>query len=1783
VNINDSKSSVFIVTGMHRSGTSLTASLFQKVGVDIGNKLVGPADGNVKGHFENVDFVEFHKSVLRSQGIDELGCTFEKTIPVAAEFVEIAKSAIARNQKTDKHWGWKDPRTALFGNFWLTLLPQANLICVYRSPWEVVDSLYRRGTDVSLLNNPEMAVKMWIHYNQKVLELYERFPDRCLLANVYAIGNNPELFINQVKEKFKVNLGTIPAENFESALLVNEIIKTHIPSLIKQYFPEALELYEILETKAHNLSEKSNLSSVQVIDFPTSPLWPFEDWLKIRLLEKQQKNSKSDIQQWQSQFQQAQAKLLGLETELGQTQIQLAGRESQFQEALVKLLGLETELGQTQVLLAGKESQFQEALAKVLGLEAELGQTQVLLAGKESHLQEAVIKLLGLETELGQTQVKLAGQESQFQIALAKLLELEAELGQSQVLIEEKEFRLQANLTELMRFKKSQSETQEKFSETLEILEQSRQENELIRAEIAALKSSDWWQIREKWLESKRRFRDILPRYIFSLDRPTTWQVCDSNLLIVGWVFNSKKNIKAVRARIKNQSFLGVYGIERSDIALAYSNIITAQKSGFTIELEAPPGRHEVLLEVQNNQGKWHILATYPLLVSTIQASLDVPVVWEQRQGQILFAGWCCHHDRKIAKLTVLCGDISVECAYGLRRKDVGEVFPDWVNSSESGFEALVDLPPGEWHVSLQAELETGETLYFQAPKILLVRAYNIWQRSADKFEELSRFTAAIQQRAKERKQRLGRILPMPWEIVKVLRQFKAIYRQQKQFISPGELLPPAGFVVPQPIDRYDAWLSVNQWNERSRNYLISRLESCRESLPKISVVMPVYNPQIDFLSSAIGSVFNQVYQNWELCIADDCSTDLKVIETLKNWATKDSRIQITLRTENGNISAATNSAAELATGDIILFLDNDDELTPDALGEVALYFATHPTTDFLYSDDDKIDTKGRRFSPQFKPEWSPELLLSYMYLGHLCAVRKQIFEQVGGLQLGFEGSQDYDFALRATEISRQVAHLPLVLYHWRTAPGSTAISGAAKPASFAAGQQAIQDALNRRNINGNVAQHEWATKENLGIFAQDFPDSGPSVTIIIPTKNQEKLLKSCLDSLAITTYKNYQIAVIDNESDDPKTLEYFKQLTCQVLPIKNEKGKFSFAAINNRAVEKIESEYVLFLNNDTEVINPRWLSQMVGYAQIYGVGAVGARLLYPDNRIQHAGIIHGLHHGLAGHAFKLMNSDNRGYLSQAMVTRNYSAVTAACMITPRQLFLELGGFDEQNFAVAYNDADYGYRLLEKGYRCVYCPDAELLHKEGTSRGFDDNPREVAAFRRKYAGKNDRFYSPHLSLEDEYFHIQPVRFFMKEEGSSATDFVTDVTDGWKKEELKFGDCGSLISAKNHIYPIKVLMCSNSLDFTGAPLHQYEIAVKLAALGVIKPIAFCVSDGPLRQAYEQQGIEVIIHDNPLEHIYQRDAYDEAIRSFSQEIKSYQVDAIYANTLENFFVVDAAHQLGIPTVWNVHESEPWQTYFNRFGAEIAARALECFRFPYKVIFVADATRDRYLPLNSHHNFTVIHNGLDLSRLDKSENSELARNSLGVDASDVVFLVLGTVCERKGQQDLVKALALLSEKWHDRIRCFIVGDRPSIYSNQLADLVGELPEKLQKRVTVVPETPETGKYYQAADIFVCTSRIESFPRVILEAMACDLPIITTPVFGIREQVKPGINGLFYTPDRPEELAAALNTLLEDGSLRDLLADNAKYVLESLNTFAEMTQGYGQIFREAYFTNKK
>jgi GT2 family glycosyltransferase/glycosyltransferase involved in cell wall biosynthesis len=770
------------------------------------------------------------------------------------------------------------------------------------------------------------------------------------------------------------------------------------------------------------------------------------------------------------------------------------------------------------------------------------------------------------------------------------------------------------------------------------------------------------------------------------------------------------------------------------------------------------------------------------------------------------------------------------------------------------------------------------------------------------------------------------------------------------------------------------------------------------------------------------------------------------------------------------------------------------------------------------------------------------------MYLSHVLVVRRALFESVGGMRVGFEGAQDYDLALRVAERTTAFGHIPRVLYHWRALPGSTASSGAAKPASLDAGRRAVADAFERRGISARVTQPDFAIKGNLGIYSHDFPDEGPTVTIIIPTKNQAALVRQCIESLRRTTYRNYEVVIIDNESDDPETLAYLESLSHRVIPIPNPSGRFNYAAINNRAAETVTGEFVLFLNNDTEVKTPRWLSQMVGYARIPGVGAVGAKLMFADGRIQHAGVIHGLYHGLAGPAFRLTPEREHGYLAYASVVRNYSAVTAACLLTSRHRFLELGGFDEAEFGVAYNDVDYCYRLVDQGYRCVYCPDAQLTHYEGFSRGFRDDPAEVAAFKQKYKRRRDPSYSPSLSLTDETFQLTPRKI-----------------------------------ASRRQKPIPMVMTALSLNCEGAPWSQYELTKELVIRQVIQPIVFSPVDGPLRSLYEEQKITVMVDRHPLWAVTNLQEYEAAIAAFSSKCLSWGAELVYANTLQSFYAVAAAHEARLPSVWNPRESEPWQTYFDYLPDGVIQKAYDCFAWPYRVVFVAEATRDAYAALNTRHNFTVIRNGLDRTPVEQARKqwtNAQARAAIGAGEGEIVLLLLGTVCSRKGQQDLVNALATMCPELQAKIRCYIVGDRPSDYSVELHALVKQLPAFLRNRIRIMPETRQTAPYYRAADLFVCTSKLESYPRVILEAMAYGLPIVTTPVFGIREQVREGINALFYEPGDYRTLAARLQSLLQDKPLRSCMAAKSANVLALGTDFEEMVEAYAEVFTEAWLT---
>jgi len=948
------------------------------------------------------------------------------------------------------------------------------------------------------------------------------------------------------------------------------------------------------------------------------------------------------------------------------------------------------------------------------------------------------------------------------------------------------------------------------------------------------------------------------------------------------------------------------------------------------------------------------------------------------------------------------------------------------------------------------------------------------------------------------------------------------------------------------PRTPYEAWIEANALTAAARRDLEEALART-QGLPRISIITPVFDTPPAYLRALVASVRNQIHPDWELCIADDASTSVETLAILQDLEESDPRIRITRREHNGGISAATNTAAALATGDILLFLDHDDLLTPDCLAHFVLLYASEPDTDIAYSDDDKIGEDGRRYAPQFKPDWSPTLLLSFMYMSHALTVRRELFEALGGFRSPFDGSQDYDFALRATERARRIGHIPRILYHWRASKGSTAHSGDAKPHSFEAGRSAVQEALDRRGIEARAVHPDWALSASVGMFSVRFPDTGPRVTIIVPTWNKAELLGRCIASLSATTYADYDLLVIDNGSDEPDTLELLAEINARsgarVVRIDRRPEGFSFARLMNEAVSHVTSDYVLFLNNDTQVISPEWLSQMVGQARTEGVGCVGALLRFEDGSIQHAGIVHGFNDGLVGHAFRSAPPHDWGYMGFIRTSREYSAVTAACMLTPLSLFQDMGGFDETNFAVAYNDVDYGYRIAERGLRSIYCAEAELFHYEGKTRGYLDNPQEAANLRRLYGDWRDPWFNPNLSLDTESF-------------IPAARRLPRLNDR----------------------PVRVVAVTHNLSHEGAPNTLFDLITGLKAAGVIDPVVLSPRDGPLRGDYEAQGIEVRLFAAPP---VDPGGFENALERLSGLIKSLGVEVAIVNTLQMFFAVTAADRASIASIWCQHESEPWQTYYDYLAPEVRGYAYAAFGQTYRMTYVAEATRRVWAPVQTRHAAQTIRHGVPPWRLTEETGRwtrERARQDLGVAPDESVICLVGTVCRRKGQLDLVEALAHPSLAGTGPIRTFMAGAlaEPD-YASTISAAIASLSPERAERTRLTGPVEDMSLYYAAADIVVCTSRLESAPRVLVEAMAFGRAIVTTPVFGVPELVSEGINARFYSPADIGGLASHLADLLGDACGREAMGSMGPVVLASRPGYAEMLDQYACLLREA------
>ena len=530
---------------------------------------------------------------------------------------------------------------------------------------------------------------------------------------------------------------------------------------------------------------------------------------------------------------------------------------------------------------------------------------------------------------------------------------------------------------------------------------------------------------------------------------------------------------------------------------------------------------------------------------------------------------------------------------------------------------------------------------------------------------------------------------------------------------------------------------------------------------PLFSIIIPTYNTEPKLLQACIESALNQSYPYFEICIADDASTEKNTLDCLQTIEKSNNKIKISFRKKNGHISIASNSALAIANGDYIVLLDHDDLLAKNALLEVAKVINDHPDANIIYSDEDKIDVNGNRSEPHFKSSWNPDLLYSQNYISHLGVYRKSIIDTIGGFRVGFEGSQDYDLLLRAIDqCDRQgIYHIPKVLYHWRAIEGSTALDEGEKSYTLSAGEKALQE---------HFASRKEKVTVSLGCKANTYKvfwhyKTEPLVSLIIPTYNAHQITKQAIDSIINkTTYQNYEILLVDNNSDDPTSLAYFDEIAkhSKVTLLKYP-HPFNYSAINNFAAKQAKGEILGLINNDIEVINPEWLTEMVSHALRPDIGCVGAKLFYANDTIQHAGVILGLG-GVAGHSHKHFPKDDFGYFCRLVITQNLSAVTAACLLVRKSIFKEVHGLNESDLTVAFNDVDFCLKVQQAGYRNLWTPYAELYHHESISRGAEDNPEKVARFNKEADymktvwhthKKPDPYYSTNLTLIKEDFSL----------------------------------------------------------------------------------------------------------------------------------------------------------------------------------------------------------------------------------------------------------------------------------------------------------------------------------------------------------------------------------------------------------------------------------------------
>jgi len=904
----------------------------------------------------------------------------------------------------------------------------------------------------------------------------------------------------------------------------------------------------------------------------------------------------------------------------------------------------------------------------------------------------------------------------------------------------------------------------------------------------------------------------------------------------------------------------------------------------------------------------------------------------------------------------------------------------------------------------------------------------------------------------------------------------------------------------PRPTDRYEGWIAEH---EPDAAELEKQRQLSRESSPpvKISLLTPVHNTPARFLEEMFASVAAQTYPNWELCAVDAGSDRLETIETLKSWEKRDERIRIVRLPKNLGIAENTNRALRLATGDFVACLDHDDVLAPFALYELARAASEFPDTDILYSDEDRLSAEGKRHAPFFKPEWDPELLCASMYVGHLSAYRRFLALELDGFRKEFDLSQDYDFALRATERARAIHHVPQVLYHWREHPASGSTGG--KPGARRTNLAALAEAMRRRNLPAEILEYPTANRARLKI------ERWPRVSVIVPTDSPTRA-QACLQELPrATKYPDLELVLVTNSklADSLKVLEA-EGASIQLVPYDKP---FNFSDKCNVGAEVATGERLIFFNDDVETDQADWIQNLIEPLENPAIGAVAPKLLYETGRIQHAGLIMGVR-GLAGTAFHQRPADSTEHFNLAQSQRDVAALSAACLAMRRGDFRRVGGFDAVNTPIAHSDIDLCFKVREAGLRCVYTPYATLRHAGHASIGVEEvrtatqeRPRDKASIflLKRWAGyaTHDPYFPDNMR---DWLHTDsptPIRMSGRNEANAAIETSADL-----------------------------LFVSHDLSLSGAPMMLFHAAAWCRQHGIFVTV-MAPEDGPLRAKYEAHGIPLIV--DPLVET-EHESFAALARHF---------DCVVANTIRTSAVVRALKNEEVPVVWWLHEPGSVGEHYLREEPKLRAA------MPMADLLLAPSERTASI----YRPYTESPVKCLRNAIPDIEGQPFANN----DSSPLRFLLLASVEPRKGQDVFVKALALLPKEVQRAAQFEIAGRilDPDFWPT--IDAIAKQIENLT--VTGALSHAEAIGKLTAADVIVSPSRDEAMPTVtILEAMSLGRAIITSNVGGAAEAFTDGENALLVRPEAPDELAAAIRRLTEKSARVRELGRKARQTYE-------------------------